>query len=175
MFVPGRKHANRFSSSLTVATHPGEVNLLACPESSAPMPARLAHRPGGGARRPVERSARRQARRGAGAAGPADRPRRHQLWGNRGGGVVSGLAGPADQKIASSQLARDAYVYVRQSTPGQVAVNTESLARQYELRERAVSLGWNPAQVIVIDADLGQSGARSAGRLGVRGLVAEAG
>jgi hypothetical protein len=31
--------------------------------------------------------------------------------------------------------------------------HTESLARQYELRERAVGLGWPAHQVVVIDAD----------------------
>ena len=38
------ERASRFTPSLTVATNPGEVNLLACHESSAPMPARFADR-----------------------------------------------------------------------------------------------------------------------------------
>ena len=41
-------------------------------------------------------------------------------------------------KITVSHRSRDAYVYVRQSTPSQMVQHTESLARHYELRERAV-------------------------------------
>jgi DNA invertase Pin-like site-specific DNA recombinase/predicted DNA-binding transcriptional regulator AlpA/biotin operon repressor len=81
----------------------------------------------------------------------------------------------SSDKITVSHLARDAYVYVRQSTPIQVLVNTESLERQYELRERALGLGWPAHQVVVIDADLGQSGARTAGRRGFSELVADVG
>jgi len=79
------------------------------------------------------------------------------------------------EKITTSHLGRDAYVYVRQSTPAQVQHHTESLARQYELRERATGLGWPARQVVVIDADLGRSGARSDGRLGFKELVADVG
>jgi DNA invertase Pin-like site-specific DNA recombinase len=39
--------------------------------------------------------------------------------------------------------------------------NTESTKRQYGLRERAVALGWPADRVVVIDSDLGQSGAAS--------------
>src|SRR6476659_4750035 len=59
-------------------------------------------------------------------------------------------------------------VCVRQSTPSQMIHHTESLARQYELRERAVMLGWPAHQVVVIDADLGRSGAQTAGRSGFK-------
>jgi hypothetical protein len=44
MLMPGRRRASRFTPSLTVATNPGEVNLLACHESGAPMPGRFADR-----------------------------------------------------------------------------------------------------------------------------------
>ena len=66
-------------------------------------------------------------------------------------------------------------MYVRQSTPSQMIHHTESLARQYELRERAVMLGWPAHQVVVIDADLGRSGAQTAGRVGFKELVADVG
>ena len=79
------------------------------------------------------------------------------------------------RRSAASHLGRDAYVYVRQSTQAQVMMNTESLARQYELAGRAEQLGWHAAQVVTIDADLGQSGARSDGRPGFRELVADVG
>ena len=53
-------------------------------------------------------------------------------------------------KVTASQLKRDAFLYVRQSTVRQVLEHTESTARQYALRKRAVALGWKDAQVIVI-------------------------
>jgi DNA invertase Pin-like site-specific DNA recombinase len=64
-------------------------------------------------------------------------------------------------------------VYVRQSTLHQTRVNTESLARQYELVERARELGWSGEQIRVIDADLGMSGAAALDREGFQELVAE--
>jgi DNA invertase Pin-like site-specific DNA recombinase len=78
-------------------------------------------------------------------------------------------------KIGAVHLGRDAYVYVRQSTLTQVREHTESLARQYELRERAVALGWDAHQVRVIDADLGRSGAEATAREGFKDLVADVG
>ena len=54
-------------------------------------------------------------------------------------------------------------------------MNTESLARQYELAGRAEYLGWHTAQIVTIDADLGQSAARSDGRPGFKELVADVG
>src|SRR6202008_5161641 len=79
------------------------------------------------------------------------------------------------EKVTGSHRSRDAYVYVRQSTPTQMVQHTESLARQYELRERAVALGWPAHQVVVIDADLGRSGAQIDGRLGLKELGADVG
>jgi DNA invertase Pin-like site-specific DNA recombinase len=78
-------------------------------------------------------------------------------------------------KIGPVHLGRDAYVYVRQSTLTQVREHTEGLARQYELRERAIALGWDAHQVRVIDADLGRSGAEMTAREGFKDLVAEVG
>ena len=78
------------------------------------------------------------------------------------------------QKVTDSHLQRDAYLYVRQSTLRQVFENTESTKRQYALRQRAVGLGWPIERVVVIDCDLGQSGA-SEDREGFQKLVAEVG
>ena len=93
--------------------------------------------------------------------------------------VATAAAAPSmlvpSSKITASHLGRDAYVYVRQSTPTQVQIHTESLQRQYELRERALGLGWPAHQIVVIDADLGRSGSRTEGRLGFSDLVAEVG
>ena len=79
------------------------------------------------------------------------------------------------QKVTTSHLKRDAYLYVRQSTVRQVIENTESTQRQYALRQRAVALGWPNDRVIVIDSDLGQSGASAVDREGFQKLVAEVG
>jgi hypothetical protein len=49
-----------------------------------------------------------------------------------------------------------------------VRADVESTARQYALRERAVELGWASKSVVVIDEDLGRSGASSDGRFGFR-------
>ena len=59
-------------------------------------------------------------------------------------------------KITPEHLTRQAIVYIRQSTPDQVAHNLESKRRQYGLSDRARQLGWS--DVIVIDDDLGRSG-----------------
>jgi L,D-peptidoglycan transpeptidase YkuD (ErfK/YbiS/YcfS/YnhG family) len=75
------------------------------------------------------------------------------------------------QKVTSDHLRRDVYLYVRQSTIQQVFHNTESTRRQYELRRRAVALGWPEERIIVIDTDLGQSGASAADREGFQRLV----
>ncbi len=78
-------------------------------------------------------------------------------------------------KITASHLKRDAYLYIRQSTIRQVFENTESTRRQYALRQRAVSLGWPVERVIVIDSDLGKSGAAGVDREGFKRLVSEVG
>jgi DNA invertase Pin-like site-specific DNA recombinase len=79
------------------------------------------------------------------------------------------------QKVTAGHLKRNAYLYVRQSTMRQVFENTESTDRQYALRQRAIALGWPSGQVIVIDSDLGQSGASAVDREGFQKLVAEVG
>jgi DNA invertase Pin-like site-specific DNA recombinase len=81
----------------------------------------------------------------------------------------------AYRKVTSSHLKRNAYLYIRQSTLRQVFENTESTQRQYALRQQAVALGWPLESVIVIDTDLGQSGASAADREGFQRLVAEVG
>lgn len=85
------------------------------------------------------------------------------------------MNGERSQKVTASHLKRNAYLYVRQSTLRQVFENTESTKRQYALQQRAVALGWPLEQVVVIDSDLGQSGASAADRLGFQRLVTEVG
>jgi hypothetical protein len=74
--------------------------------------------------------------------------------------------------VKPTHLTRKAVVYIRQSTPHQVVSNQESLRLQYALRQRARELGWHEADIDVIDADLGLSGASAAGRSGFKELVA---
>ena len=78
-------------------------------------------------------------------------------------------------KVTGAHLARTAYLYVRQSTLRQVLTNTESATRQYALRQKAVTLGWETERIITIDTDQGQSGASAADREGFQRLVAEVG
>lgn len=78
-------------------------------------------------------------------------------------------------KIREGHRRREAWVYVRQSTMTQVREHTESLSRQYELVDRAVSLGWRSDQVRVVDEDLGRSGAEATARTGFQSLVAAVG
>jgi hypothetical protein len=85
------------------------------------------------------------------------------------------MSSEAHQKVTANHLRRNAYLYVRQSTMRQVFENTESTQRQYGLRQRAVTLGWPLDRVIVIDADLGVSGASATDREGFQKLVAEVG
>ncbi len=85
------------------------------------------------------------------------------------------LTGERSQKITPRHLRRHAYLYVRQSTLRQVVENTESTQRQYALRQRAVALGWPIEQVVVIDRDLGHSGASAADREGFQQLVRDVG
>ena len=59
-------------------------------------------------------------------------------------------------KIMPDHRGRQAYVYVRQSTPDQLLHNHESRRRQYALADRARALGWS--EVVVVDDDLGRSG-----------------
>ena len=59
-------------------------------------------------------------------------------------------------RITPEHLSRAAWVYVRQSTPGQVRHNHESRGRQYALKDRARQLGWS--DVVLVDDDLGRSG-----------------
>jgi DNA invertase Pin-like site-specific DNA recombinase/polyhydroxyalkanoate synthesis regulator phasin len=75
------------------------------------------------------------------------------------------------QKIGVEHLARNAVIYVRQSTMTQVLGNLESQKRQYALADTARNAGF--ASVTVIDEDLGRSGSGLAARPGFQRLVAE--
>jgi DNA invertase Pin-like site-specific DNA recombinase len=82
-------------------------------------------------------------------------------------------APPFGHKIRSRHRDRIAIVYVRQSTQQQVASNRESADLQYQLRQRAVTLGWAEDRVLVIDDDQGISGSSVESRPGFQRLLAE--
>ena len=81
----------------------------------------------------------------------------------------------AQGKVQAGHRKRNAYLYIRQSTPRQVLEHQESTQRQYGLRQQALRLGWSEEQIVVIDTDLGQSGASAADRAGFQRLVSEVG
>lgn len=76
-------------------------------------------------------------------------------------------------KITPQHQERLAYIYVRQSTLKQVHQNQESQMYQYDLRRRALELGWPKDRIRIIDSDLGISGRESTAREGFQILVAE--
>ncbi len=82
---------------------------------------------------------------------------------------------PGPPKVTAAHLRRLAVLYVRQSSLQQVHHHRESTARQYDLQRRAQALGWAGEQIVVIDEDLGLSGASAVERRGFQRLVAEVG
>jgi DNA invertase Pin-like site-specific DNA recombinase len=88
-----------------------------------------------------------------------------------GAGDTPGSTRP--DKVKVWHLQRLAVVYVRQSSPQQVAEHKESAARQYGLAQRAVDLGWSRDRVLVIDEDQGKSGQTADGRPGFQRRLAE--
>jgi DNA invertase Pin-like site-specific DNA recombinase len=76
-------------------------------------------------------------------------------------------------KVTRAHLERDAYLYIRQSTPRQVIENTESTRRQYALREQALVYGWPLERIHVIDSDQGKTGSHAKLRDGFQHLVSE--
>ena len=76
-------------------------------------------------------------------------------------------------KITTHHLARQAVVYLRQSSAAQVTHNRESTKRQYALAGKARDLGWPDDRIVVIDEDLGLSGSGSVVRSGFQRLTAE--
>jgi DNA invertase Pin-like site-specific DNA recombinase len=75
------------------------------------------------------------------------------------------------ERVQPHHLSRQAVIYIRQSSPNQVLTHQESLRLQHALRQRAEQLGWSPANIQVIDADLGQTARTTVGRSGFQELV----
>jgi DNA invertase Pin-like site-specific DNA recombinase len=83
--------------------------------------------------------------------------------------------GGLSEKIFRRHRERLAIVYIRQSTVQQVERHQESTRLQYALVDRAFHLGWARETIVVVDDDLGRSGASIEGRLGFQRLVVEVG
>jgi len=76
-------------------------------------------------------------------------------------------------KIQEHHRNRLAYIYLRQSTTGQIRVNQESTQRQYGLKNKALGLGWVEHMVKILDGDLGVSGKQASNREDFKTLVAD--
>lgn len=83
------------------------------------------------------------------------------------------MLSPRSLKITPTHLERLAVVYIRQSTPKHVRLNTESQHKQRALVERACSLGWAAKRITVLDADLGHPASTREGRDDCTQLAAE--
>ena len=73
--------------------------------------------------------------------------------------------------VTAQHLARKAIIYIRQSSPHQVLTNQESLRLQYALQQRALTLGWRPEDIDIIDADLGLSATAAQHREGFKEVL----
>jgi DNA invertase Pin-like site-specific DNA recombinase len=78
-----------------------------------------------------------------------------------------------NSKIAEHHLARQACIYIRQSSPAQVRFNQESTERQYNLANQAQSLGWTAEQIRILDADLAHSAEQATKRDDFKSLVSD--
>ena len=76
-------------------------------------------------------------------------------------------------KVQQCHRDRPAYIYVRQSTLGQVRHHQESTARQYALKDKALRMDWAPGAIRILDGDLGVSGAHATHREDFKKLVAD--
>ena len=85
------------------------------------------------------------------------------------------IADEVTSALSAAHRAKLAYIYIRQSTAGQVRQHQESTTLQYRLVDRAAGLGWPRERIVVVDDDLGKSGATSTERQGFQRLIAEIG
>src|SRR5919199_419242 len=79
----------------------------------------------------------------------------------------------SSELVTPQHLARKALIYIRQSSPHQVLSNQESLRLQYALQQRALSLGWRPEAIEIIDADLGLTATTTEHRAGFKEVIAQ--
>jgi len=73
--------------------------------------------------------------------------------------------------LKPQHLQRTAYVYLRQSSPGQVRNNREGQQRQQAMVEHVMTFGWPRARVVLLDGDTGLTGSSQHGRLDLQLLL----
>ena len=73
--------------------------------------------------------------------------------------------------VKPCHLQRTAYVYLRQSSPGQVRRNREGQQRQQAMVDHVATLGWPRAQIVLLDGDTGRSGSSQHGRTDFQELL----
>ncbi len=73
--------------------------------------------------------------------------------------------------IKPRHLAGTAYVYLRQSSPGQVRRNHEGRQRQQAMVGHVAELGWPETQIVLLDGDTAQSGSSQHGRTDFQALT----
>jgi DNA invertase Pin-like site-specific DNA recombinase len=78
-----------------------------------------------------------------------------------------------ENKIQNQHTSKLAYIYLRQSTMGQVRFNQESTERQYKLQDKAEQMGWSKRAIKVLDGDLGISATQASNREDYKTLVAD--
>ena len=76
-------------------------------------------------------------------------------------------------KITPQHLQKTAYIYIRQSSMGQVGHHRESTERQYAFQQKANDLGWPDSRIRVLDGDLGRSGTSMTDRDDFKTIVAD--
>lgn len=76
-------------------------------------------------------------------------------------------------KVTPQHLEKTAYIYVRQSSMGQVRHHRESTERQYAFKNKANALGWPASRIQVLDGDLGRSGTSMVDRTDFKTIVAD--
>jgi len=76
-------------------------------------------------------------------------------------------------KVTRTHNQKKAYVYIRQSTMGQVKLHPESTERLYRFKDKALELGWSESMIRILDGDLGISGSQVGNREDFKLLVAE--
>src|ERR1700737_261604 len=72
--------------------------------------------------------------------------------GNLIGGITMNMLLNLESPVTTAHRAKLAYIYVRQSTAGQVRQHQESTKLQYRLVDRAALFGWPKERIEVIDS-----------------------
>ena len=132
--VPARARRADRQGRHRLAARPGQPGRPARRPAARPAPPRLT-RPRSRPRWPPSSSAPWRPSRSP-AAAPA-RPRNRSSLKE-----TPMLPDTAASKVTAAHLSRRALLYVRQSSLKQVIHNTESAIRQYDLRGKAIALGW---------------------------------